>query len=100
MNPLFMSMMNGVNGNPMFNMMNALQQIKQMQQNPNGLCDLLLQKGKITEQQYNEMKQFNGNPQMIGEYLMQNGSINRQDATNMVSNVVPNIQNELNKHQN
>ena len=97
MNPLFRGMMGGVNGNPMQNMMSAIQQIRQMQQNPNGLCDLLLQKNRISQAQYEEMKKFNGNPQMIGQYLMQNGNMNMQDANKAVNEIVPEIQNELNK---
>ena len=101
MNPLFgmmPTMAGGMNGNPMSNMMNVLQQIRNVQQNPNQLADLLLNSGKINQQQYEQIKTFNGNPQQIGEYLMRTGTLPQQQVQQMY-NAVPQIQNELN-HQN
>lgn len=98
MNPLFgrmtPNMMGGMGGNPMQNVMNALNQIRQMQQNPNGLADLLLQKGKINQQQYEQIKGYN--PQQIGQYLIQSGSMARQDVDDAYNNAVQPIQNALN----
>ena len=92
MNPLFGRMMGGMNGNPMANMMNMLQQIRTMQQNPNQLADLLFNNGKITEEQYEEIKQFNGNPQKIGEYLMRTGAMPQREVQQAYQNAVPQIQ--------
>ena len=100
MNPLFGGMMGGMNGNPMMNMLNMIQQIRQMQQNPNQLADLLKNTGKINQQQYEEIKCFNGDAKKIGEYLMQSGSMPQQQVQQAYQNVVPQIQNELNKNQN
>lgn len=99
MNPLFNGimpkMMGGMSGNPAMNMVNMVQQIRNMQQNPNQLADLLMNSGKINQQQYEQIKQFNGNPQKIGEYLMQTGTMPQQQVQQAYQNIVPQIQNEL-----
>jgi len=100
MNPLFggmmPGMMGGMNRSPM-NMINMIQQIRQMQQNPNGLADLLKSSGKINQQQYDEIKAFNGDAKKIGEYLIHSGSMPQQQVQQAYQNIVPQVQNELNK---
>lgn len=98
MNPLFgrmmPNMMGGMGGNSMQSMMNTINQIRQIRQNPSGLADLLLNNGKISQQQYEQIKGYN--PQQIGQYLMQSGNMARQDVDNALNNVVQPIQNALN----
>lgn len=99
MNPLFgniMPMMGGMNGgqNKMFQM---IQTIRQAQQNPNMLADMLFNNGKINQSQYDEIKKMNGNPQMIGQYLIQSGTMPQNEVQQAYSSVVPQITNELNK---
>lgn len=97
MNPLFGKMMpnimGGMGGNPMQNVMNALNQIRQMQQNPNGLADLLLQNGKIDKNTYEQIKGYN--PQQIGQYLMQTGAMPQQQVQQAYQTVVPQVQEQL-----
>lgn len=93
MNPLF-GMMGGSN---VGNMMQMINQIRQARQNPNILADILMQNGKINQNQYDQIKQFNGDPQMIGQYLMQSGVMPQQQVQQAYQNVVPQVQNELNK---
>lgn len=67
MNPFF-NMMN----NPM---MNIIQQVIQIKQNPNQLAGLLQQRGMINEQQAQDIQKMGGNFEQIGQYLMQNGKM-------------------------
>ena len=97
MNPLFGRMMpnmlGGVGGNSMQNMMNTINQIKQMKQNPNGLADLLLNNGKISKEQYEQIKGYN--PQQIGQYLMQSGTMPQQQVQQAYQTIVPQVQQQL-----
>ena len=90
------NMMGGMGANPMANIMNTIQQIQKIRQNPNQLGDLLLQNGKITQQQYEEISRMNGNPQQIGQYLMQSGTMTQQQVQEAYQNAVPQIQNAIN----
>ncbi len=90
MNPFF-NMMN----NPM---MNILQQVRQIKQNPNQLAGLLQQRGMINEQQAKEIQQMGGNFEQIGQYLMQNGKMptnvqQYQGQVNQVQNMMNNQSN-------
>lgn len=90
MNPFF-NMMN----NPM---MNILQQVRQIKQNPNQLAGLLQQRGMINEQQAKEIQQMGGNFEQIGQYLMQNGKMptnvqQYQGQVNQVQNMMNNQNN-------
>lgn len=67
MNPFF-NMMN----NPM---MNLLQQVRQIKQNPSQLAGILQQRGMINEQQARDIQQMGGNFEQVGQYLMQNGKM-------------------------
>ena len=93
MNPIFGRMMGGMN-QPVSNVMNMIQQIRQMQQNPNQLASLLLNNNKITQDQYEQIKDYN--PQQIGEYLMNAGTMPKQQVQ-QAYNMIPQIQNELNR---
>ena len=54
-------------------LLNILSQLRQVQQNPGAILDIMLQNGRITQQQYQEMQQYKDNPQMLVQYLMQHG---------------------------
>lgn len=53
---------------------NILAQYMQLQNNPGGIIDILLQNGKINQAQYNDLQKYKNNPQMICAYLMNNGN--------------------------
>ena len=71
------------NNNPMLNAINMVQLFRQIQNDPSKIADLLLNNGKITQDQYNEIQKFNGNPELIGRYLMQSGTMTQQDINNI-----------------
>ena len=99
MNPLFGGMMPNMLGgmNNVGNFMQMIQQVRQARQNPNILGDMLLQNGKINQQQYEAIKQMNGNPQKIGEYLMQVGAMPQQQVQQACQTMVPQVQKEINR---
>lgn len=86
--------MGGMNGgqNKMFQM---IQTIRQAQQNPNMLADMLFNNGKINQSQYDEIKKMNGNPQAIGQYLMQSGTMPQQQVQQAYQTMVPQVQEQL-----
>ena len=68
---------------------NILSQLAMLRNNQGAILDILLQSGKITQQQYNELQPYRNNPEMIGRYLINNGrsaEINQaqQEANNRV----------------
>lgn len=71
MNPFF----NGMRPNPMGNIMNVIQQVQQVRQNPNMLANILQQRGMINSQQAQDIQQMGTNYEQIGKYLMSNGRI-------------------------
>lgn len=56
-------------------MMNLLQHVRQIKQNPSQLAGILQQRGMINEQQARDIQQMGGNFEQIGQYLMQNGKM-------------------------
>ena len=87
MNPFF-NMMN----NPM---MNILQQVRQIKQNPSQLAGILQQRGMINEQQARDIQQMGGNFEQVGQYLMQNGKMPTNDQ--QYQGQVNQVQDMLNK---
>lgn len=85
MNPLF----RGVQGN---NLMEIVSMARKVQQDPTQLPKILLDKNKISKEQYEQLLNYNGNTQAIGEYLLQNGIM--QNPTQM-SPMVAQIQSML-----
>lgn len=85
MNPFF-NMMN----NPMMQFINQVQQIKQ---NPNQLANLLQQKGMITPQQAQDIQSMGGNYEQIGQYLMKQGRL--PGNVNQYQSQVEQIQNMM-----
>lgn len=64
--------------NPFFNLMNnpmlnVLNQVRQIKQNPNQLATLLRQRGMINEAQAQEIQKMGCNYEQIGHYLMNQG---------------------------
>ena len=58
---------------PMNPMMQVIQQVRMIKQNPNQLATLLQQRGMISPQQAQDIQQMGGNYQQIGQYLMNQG---------------------------
>ena len=56
--------------------LNILSQLKMIQQDSGAILDILLQNGKINQQQYADLQQYRNNPQMIFNYLSNNGNYN------------------------
>ena len=62
--------------NPLFNKFgtnNISSQIMQIKNNPGTILDILFQKGKITQQQYNDLQPYKNDPEAIVKYLINNG---------------------------
>lgn len=84
--------------NPFFNMMNnpmmqIINQVRQIKQNPNQLANLLQQKGMITPQQAHDIQSMNGNYEQIGQYLMKQGRL--PGNVNQYQSQVEQIQNMM-----
>lgn len=84
--------------NPFFNMMNNpmmqfINQVRQIKQNPNQLANLLQQKGMITPQQAQDIQSMNGNYEQIGQYLMKQGRL--PENVNQYQSQVEQIQNMM-----
>lgn len=79
---------NDVNNVPVQNNgINFMSQLKQCQQNPGTIIDILAQANKITPDQYQELQQYKNNPQQIAQYLINNGYGNQiNQLIQMVSN--------------
>ena len=81
-NPLY----NKFGGNRQPN--NILSQLIQVQKNPAAILDILLQNGKINQQQYNDMKPFGNNPEQIVNYLVQHGNSNQINQATQMANQI------------
>lgn len=68
MNPFFSMMQR----NPM---MNVLQQVQQIRQNPTQLAGFLQQRGVISSQQAQEIKKMGSHYGQIGQYLINSGTM-------------------------
>lgn len=64
------------NYQPQRNSTNILHQLAMLKNNPGAILDILLQNGKINQQQYSELQQYKNNPQAIGNYLISHGKQN------------------------
>ena len=85
MNPFF-----NIMNNPMINLLNQVRQIKQ---NPNQLATLLRQRGMINDAQAQEIQKMGGNYEQIGHYLMNQGRMpsdvsKYQNQVNQVSDML------------
>lgn len=71
------------NGNGLLNILN---QYKQIQNDPGKILDVLLNNGKINQQQYDELQPMRNNPQQIVNYLSQHGNASQiNQASQMIS---------------
>lgn len=84
-NPLFNRFVG--QGNPMSNAMQVANLFRQIQNDPSKITDLLLQKGRISEEQYKEMQKFGGNPRMMVQYLLGQGVMTQQDISTIQSSI-------------
>ena len=64
------------------NFSNILSQLRQLQNNPGKILDILYQKGKINQMQYNDLQSIKNNPYEIVRYLSMHGN---QNAINQAS---------------
>lgn len=60
----------GMQGRPQNNILSQLMSLKN---NPGGILDILLQNGRINQQQYTELQPYKNNPEAIGKYLINRG---------------------------
>ena len=58
-----------------FYMMNVIQQVQQIRQNPTQLANILKQRGIISGQQAQDIEQMGSNYSQIGKYLIENGTM-------------------------
>ena len=56
-------------------MMQMIQQVRQIKQNPNQLANLLRQRGMITDDQISQVQQMGNNYEEIGRFLIGNGKL-------------------------
>lgn len=91
MNPFFRAM----RPNPMNNLMNVMNQARQIRQNPNMLAQLLKQRGLINDRQMQDIQQMGGNYEQIGRYLMNNGAM--PNNVDQYKNTVDQVQNMMNQ---
>lgn len=88
-NPLY-NILNGANRNfqrPQNNMMNLISQFRQVQQNPGAILDIMLQNGKITQQEYQEMQPYKNNPQQLVQYLTKGHASEINQAQQQANNL-------------
>ena len=52
---------------------NILAQLAQIKKDPGAILDILLQNGKISQQQYHDLQPYKNNPEAIGKYLINSG---------------------------
>lgn len=81
--------------NQMQRMMDLAKQAKALSQNPSGICEMLLNNGRINQDQYNAIKDMKS-PSEIGNYLMNNGVLNQQQVNQMYQ-YVPQVQQAMNQ---
>lgn len=66
--------------------MNLMSQVKQLQDNPKGVYDLLANSGRLTSEQLKAIKGMS-NPMEIGQYLLQSA------PQNMLGSIQQNVNN-------
>lgn len=89
-------------GNPLFGgggtlsqIMQVVNTIQQLKQNPAGVGQLLYDRNKITQAQLEEINKMNGDMSQIGNYLINSQIMNPQEANQLYSSV-PQVQQVLN----
>ena len=77
-------------------MMQVINTYQQLRQNPSQIGQFLLDRGKITQDQCNQINQFGGNAGQIGNYLM-NQNVMDQNTASQLYQTVPQIQQAMNQ---
>lgn len=67
------------------NLLNILNQYAQIKNDPGKIIDILVQNGKINQQQYNELQPMRNNPQQIVNYLFQHGNANQINQAQQIA---------------
>lgn len=80
--------------NPIQMLMGIAQQARQIQNNPQELGTLLLNRGVIDQNTYDAIKGMNS-PSQIGNYLMNNGILGQQQAQ-QYAQAIPQVQQMMN----
>ena len=65
-----------------------INQYRQIQNDPGRILDILLNSGKINQQQYNDLQSVRNNPQQIINYLSMNGNVNQLNQASQMANQV------------
>ena len=87
--------MNPLLSGRMGNIMQVVNSVNQLRNNPASIGDFLKQQGRISEDQYTAIQKMNGNPAQIGQYLMQTGVMPQQQAMQAVQTFVPQVQTQM-----
>ena len=82
-NPLFNRFGNVQNNG--FQGDNIITQLARIKKNPGAILDILLQNGKINQQQYSDLQQYKNNPQAIVNYLTQHGNANQINQAQQIA---------------
>lgn len=84
----------------MFPVMQMMQYINTFRRNPNQISQFLLNQGRITKQQYDEIQRLGigNNPPAIGQYLMNCGTMNQSQVQDAYQNQALPIQNSMNQN--
>lgn len=78
--------------NPIQNIMQLRNQMRQLKQNPQGVADFLKQSGQITDEQYKDIRGMNGNFSQVGQYLLNAAP---QNMYGQIERGVNNVQNQI-----
>lgn len=84
----------------MLPLMQIIQTVNQIKQNPAMASQFLYQRGVISQQQYTEMQQqgIDSNPEAIGQYLMNHGTMDPRQADHVRQTMAVPIQNSMNQN--
>lgn len=63
----------------LFDVLNVVNQVRQIKQNPSHIGKYLYDNGRIDQRQMEEIEKMGGNVEQIGQYLMNQGFIPPQD---------------------
>ena len=66
---------------------NIISQFLRLKNNPGEILDILLNNGKISQQQYNELQPYKNNPEMIGKYLISHGNSDAINHAEQIANM-------------
>ena len=88
-NPLFNKFGNN-NASRGGGLLNILNQYKQIQNDPGKILDVLLNNGKINQQQYNELQPMRNDPKQIFTYLSQHGNANQLNQAQQMASAFGN----------